>query len=504
MLRTNSLLTIDYSGTGQLKYKFTKIIVTIGQKSESKEMLSALMDEGMNVVRLSLTHASHEFCQSVISNLKELLKSRGGRRCAVLMDLRGPEIRTGQMEAKVTTFLAGKEIRIVGDVKARGNENGFGIDFPNLSRVVKPGSTILVADGVLQLTVKSVNSDNSVTCVVNNTASLTEQKSAYIVGLDRVDGPVLTDKDREDIKLGLSKGVDLFACTVSNANQVREVRATFGEKSHVKFIAKIETIQAVKNFDEILEASDGILIARGFLGMELPLEQIFVAQKLMISKCNSAGKPVITAKQMLESMISFPRPTRAEATDVCNAILDGTDAVMLSNETAIGEYPIEAVRYMRLMCKEAERVGINSDYVNNFESLRRNMLENPSIPEVVTAYAVRVAIDIKADLIVVITESGTSARQLCKFRPHIPVICVTNSISTANYLLLTRATIPHVVEDIYGSDVLLRQAIERAQNLQLCKPGSLAVCVSGVVEGASGHTNMIRILTVPEKRTVED
>jgi len=496
--RSNSLLKIDFSGVSQLKYKYTKIIATIGPKTSTVDMLNKLMDEGMNVARLNLSHANPEFCQTVISNLVEVLKGRGGRRCAVLMDLPGPEIRTGPMEKKTTTYTSGKEITIHNHVNIKGNENELGINFPSLTQTVQVGSVILIADGALQLTVSSIKNPNSVICTVNNTASITEHKTVYIVGVDTFKQEFLTEKDREYILFGIKHGVDLFACSVNSAEQLHELRSFVSKQGDVKLIAKIESMEGVNNFDEILEAADGIMIARGILGMHLPLEQIFVAQKSMISKCNAAAKPVITAKQMLESMNVYPRPTRAEATDVCNAVLDGTDSVMLSNETALGEYPIEAIRYMRLMCKEAERVEANYDYTQNFETLRTAMLNNPnpSIPEVVTAYAVRVAIDIKADIMIVITESGTTARQLCKFRPQIPVFCITNSLATANYLLLTRATIPHIVEDIYGSDVLLRQAMERAKNLKLCHPGSLAVCVSGVVEGASGQTNMVRVLTV--------
>jgi len=264
----------------------------------------------------------------------------------------------------------------------------------------------------------------------------------------------------------------------------------------IKVISKIESTEGLENFDQILTVSDGIMVARGDLGVELPMEQIFIAQKMMISKCNAATKPVITATQMLESMIQNPRPTRAEATDVANAVLDGTDCVMLSGETASGDYPLESVSIMGSICKEAESVESVADYPSLFEALKLQTKEH-KVPEVIASYAVRAANDLKAAVIVVITETGYSARLVCKYRPRVPVICITNSDSTANFLLCTRAAVPYVVPSIKGSEQLILQAMGKALGLGLAKSGSLVVVVQGVVEGVPGNSNSLKVLTIP-------
>jgi len=238
------------------------------------------------------------------------------------------------------------------------------------------------------------------------------------------------------------------------------------------------------------------MVARGDLGVELPMEQIFVAQKMMVSKCNAANKPVITATQMLESMISNPRPTRAEATDVANAVLDGTDCVMLSGETASGDFPLEAVAIMSLICKEAESVEAAAEYPSLFQALRETT-HGVTTPEVVCSYAVRVANDLGASVIIAITETGSSARLVCKYRPSVPVMCITNSKSTANFLLLTRAVVPVFVSSIKGSDQLILQAMGKALALGFAKSGSLVVVIHGVIEGVSGNSNSLKVLAIP-------
>jgi len=244
------------------------------------------------------------------------------------------------------------------------------------------------------------------------------------------------------------------------------------------------------------------MVARGDLGVELPLEKIFIAQKMMISKCNAAGKPVITATQMLESMIQNPRPTRAEATDVANAVLDGSDCVMLSGETASGEFPEEAVEYMSRISKQAEAVERAGDYPSMFEALKEankgkdHPVSGP-VPEVVASYAVRVANDLKAELILTISETGKTSRLICKYRPRVPVICVTNSHATANYLIYVRGAIPFLVDSVKGTERLITEALEKAKNEKLCKSGDLVVVCSGIIEGIPGNTNSLRVISVP-------
>jgi len=240
------------------------------------------------------------------------------------------------------------------------------------------------------------------------------------------------------------------------------------------------------------------MVARGDLGVELPLEKIFIAQKMMISKCNAAGKPVITATQMLESMIQNPRPTRAEATDVANAVLDGSDCVMLSGETASGDFPVEAVEYMSRISKQAEAVERRGDYPSMFEALKdANKHDGQPVPEVVASYAVRVANDLKAELILTISETGKTSRLICKYRPRVPVICITNHAATANYLIYCRAAIPYLVDNVKGTEKLISDALVRAKKQKLCKTGDLVVVCSGIVEGIPGNTNSLRVISVP-------
>jgi len=326
---------------------------------------------------------------------------------------------------------------------------------------------------------------------------LGEQKNVHLPGAI-ITLPAVSKKDREDLIFGVQQGVDLIAASfIRSPDDVYEIKGILGEKGkNIKIVSKIESTEGLENFDQILVASDGIMVARGDLGVELPMEQIFVAQKMMVSKCNAAHKPVITATQMLESMINNPRPTRAEATDVANAVLDGTDCVMLSGETASGDFPLEAVTIMNGICKEAEFVEASAEYPSLFQALRENS-EGVNTPEVVCSYAVRVANDLGASVIIVITETGSSARLVCKYRPSIPVICMTNSPSTANFILLNRGAIPFLVNSVRGSEQLVLQAMGRALSLGLAKSGSLVVVVQGVVEGIPGNSNTLKVLTIP-------
>jgi len=280
---------------------------------------------------------------------------------------------------------------------------------------------------------------------------------------------------------------------------IETVRDLLGPRgSHIKIIAKIENHEGLEQFQGIVDSADGIMVARGDLGMEIAPQKVFVAQKWMIKKCNEAGKPVITATQMMESMIKAPRPTRAEATDVANAVLDGSDCVMLSGETASGEYPIEAVEYMARISKQAEEVERRGDYPQLFEALKEaSKSESGVVSEVVASYAVRSANDLKAGLILTITETGKTTRLVCKYRPRAPVISITNSAATANYVLFSRAAIPFLVDSVKGTEQVIRSTLEKARDMGLCKSGELVVVVSGITEGVSGSTNSLRVVSVP-------
>jgi len=312
--------------------------------------------------------------------------------------------------------------------------------------------------------------------------------------------PAVSEKDKADLLFGIEQKVDMIAASfIRSADDVREIKAILGEKgSHIKIISKIESTEGLENFKDIVSVSDGIMVARGDLGVELPMEQIFIAQKHMISICNAAHKPVITATQMLESMIQNPRPTRAEATDVANAVLDASDCVMLSGETASGSFPMEAVAYMDSICKEAEAVESAGDYPSLFEALKTESWASPArVPEVVCSYAVRAANDLGASVIIVLTESGSTARLVSKYRPRVPIVCVTHSWNTASFLLASRATVPVLVDSMVGSDNLISEAMQEAKSKGFAKEGSLAVIVQGTLEGQPGHSNILKVLTIP-------
>jgi len=454
----------------------------------------------MDVLRLNFSHGTYEYHGEVIDNLRTALKNKGpGARCAIMLDTKGPEIRTGKLKDKTVQLPAGHEIIVTTDLSVVGDTSRIVIDYQDLAKTVKVGNKILIADGTIGLTINEIIDTKSVKCLVNHTSVLGENKNVHLPGTV-VNLPAVSEKDKQDILFGIEKNVDMIAASfIRTADDVREIRAILGEKGkHIKIISKIESTEGLENFKDIVDVSDGIMVARGDLGVELPMEQIFIAQKHMISICNAATKPVITATQMLESMIQNPRPTRAEATDVANAVLDGSDCVMLSGETASGNFPMEAVAYMDSICKEAEGVEQVGDYPALFEALKQETshLHNQQVPEVVCSYAVRAANDLGASVIIVLTESGSTARLVAKYRPRVPIICVTNNQNTANFLLLTRATLPLLVTSMVGSDHLINVAMEHAKKAGFAKPGSSAVIIQGTLEGNPGNSNLLKVLPI--------
>merc|ERR1719440_231978 len=335
-----------------------KIICTMGPSCWSVENLVKLIDAGMNVARLNFSHGDHEAHGACVDRIREADKLRPKKPVSILLDTKGPEIRTGFFAAGGKVDLKkGQDLKLVVDYSFKGDNTCFAVTYEKLPTAVKPGNQILMADGSLVLKVKSCGKDFVMTEVMND-CSIGERKNCNLPGV-QVELPVLQDKDKDDlVNFGIPQGVDFIAASfVQSAADVKVIRDTLGLRGRaIKIISKIENEEGLKNFDEIVEASDGIMVARGDLGMEIPPEKVFLAQKMMIAKSNMMGKPVITATQMLESMTGAPRPTRAEASDVANAVLDGTDCVMLSGETAGGEFPTNAVTIMRRICEEAEGV----------------------------------------------------------------------------------------------------------------------------------------------------
>ena len=416
---------------------------------------------------------------------------------AVLLDTKGPEIRSGFFaEGKKINLVKNEKLILTTDYSFKGDSTKLACSYPSLTKSVTVGQKILVADGSLVLTVLSIDdAAGEVTCNIDNNASIGERKNMNLPGVV-VDLPTLTEKDITDIKdWGCAHGVDFIAASfVRKASDVTKIREVLGEENkHIQIICKIENLEGLENFDEILEATDGIMVARGDLGMEIPPEKVFLAQKMMISKCNVAGKHVITATQMLESMIVNPRPTRAECSDVANAVLDGTDCVMLSGETAGGEHPSAAVEIMSKTCCEAESaVNLNELYqtVRNASLAKSGTL---GTSESIASSAVKTAIDVNSKIIVVCTESGATARQIAKFRPGRPIAVLTTSATVARqcYGVLKGCT-SRVLPSFESTNAIVTETIADFKAKGVVSEGDAVV----VVHGTSSHvgaTNLMRI-----------
>lgn len=473
----------------------SKVICTVGPRTAKVDTLGELVVAGMNVMRLNFSHGSHQYHAGVIKNLREYLAT-SKRMCGIMLDTKGPEIRTGKLrDSEELQLCAGDEIVLTSDYTFVGTAAKISHSYASMAKSVKEGSEILIDDGLLSLTCLSTLPNGDVVCRINNDGVLGETKGVNLPGAS-VDLPALTAKDKADLKFGCEHQVDIVAASfVRKASDVVEIRAHLARHGGeaIKIISKIENQEGLRNFDGILEESDGIMVARGDLGVEIPIEMVSIAQKMMISKCNVAGKPVITATQMLDSMIKNPRPTRAESTDVANAVFDGSDCVMLSGETAKGDYPIESVTTMVGICRQAEQT---LDYRYVFQSLRqhhRNQ-QDMSVTETITSSAVKTAYDLNSSIILCLTETGNTARLVCKYRPVSPVICVTSNESTARQLLLHRGAFPLVVGSMFGTESLIARSLVRSTAAGLCKKGDLVVLVSGMREGVSGGTNILRVM----------
>ncbi len=462
--------------------KKTKIVCTIGPKSESKEKLKELVAAGMNVMRLNFSHGDFDEHGARIKSLREIMVETG-QNLAILLDTKGPEIRTIKLEnGEDVNLVAGQEFTFTTDATVVGNKDIVAVTYPGFAADLSAGNTILVDDGLLEMEVISTT-DTEVKCKVLNNGALGENKGVNLPGVS-VNLPALAEKDKNDLKFGCEQGVDFVAASfIRKASDVNEMRAFLqqhgGDDIHI--ISKIENQEGLDNFDEILEASDGIMVARGDLGVEIPPEEVIFAQKMMIEKCNRARKMVITATQMLDSMIKNPRPTRAEAGDVANAIMDGTDAVMLSGESAKGKYPTEAVA---MMARIAERTdpALKAELSDRLDSPRLR------ITEAVCKGAVDTSEKLAAPLIVVATQGGKSARSVRKYFPTANILALTTNKKTAAQLCLTKGVSPVIVDSIDNTDDFYRQGKELALTSGLGKKGDIVVMVSGALV-ASGTTN---------------
>jgi pyruvate kinase len=470
----------------------TKIVCTLGPASDSPEMIRKLILAGMNVARLNFSHGDYEEHGARIRTIREAVKELG-RNVAILLDTKGPEIRVGKLKEEPIELVQGDTI-ILTTEDILGDKDRIPVSYKDLPNDVAPGATILLDDGLIGLTALDVRG-SEIVCRINNGGMLKSRKSVNVPGV-KVNLPGITDKDRADILFGIEQGVDYIAASfVRKAQDVLEIRQILEEHNatHIQIIAKIENQEGVDNLDEILQVADGLMVARGDLGVEIPAEQVPLVQKMMIRKCNLAGKPVITATQMLDSMQRNPRPTRAEASDVANAILDGTDALMLSGETAAGKYPVESVETMARIAERAETAIEHRDVL-----LRQSRDQQKSITEAISQAVASSALDLDAQAILTATESGFTARMVSKYRPKAPIIAVTPHEGVMRQLALIWGVVPVKGEMVNNTDEMFEMAIQAAVSGGHVKLGDLVVITAGVPVGRSGTTNLIKIQHVGE------
>ncbi|SHH82480.1 pyruvate kinase [Desulfosporosinus lacus] len=460
----------------------TKIVCTIGPASESEEKVQALLAAGMDVARLNFSHGTHEeHSRRIVTLRKEAAKF--GKHLGILLDTKGPEVRTGKVPEEGITLINGSEFILDTDLSL-GNQQRVGITYTDLWRKIQPGSHILIDDGQLDLEVTSVDKE-IIRTIIRNGGILKSQKGVNTPNA-HIDLPAVTERDIEDIRFGIAQGIDFIAASFTrkalNILDVRRVVEEMGADVHI--IAKIESQEGINNLDDILEVADGLMVARGDLGVEIPVEEVPIRQKEMIRKCNLLGKPVIVATQMLDSMIRQPRPTRAEASDVANAILDGTDAIMLSGETAAGLYPIEAVQMMDKLAKRTEKTCLNN------VSSRYTQL---NVAEAISFASYTIAKDLQATAILTPTHSGLTACMISKYRPIAMIIAATPFASTARKLSLQWGVQPILVPESSGTDEMLSVTVNTSLNQNYIHAGDVVVITAGVPIGKVGSTNMIKV-----------
>ena len=473
----------------------TKIVCTIGPASESEEMLEKLIKAGMNVARLNFSHGDHAEHKTRIDSIRKVSK-RLGKTVAILLDTKGPEIRTHNMKDGLIELEKGSEVT-VSMTEVEGTPEKFSVTYENLINDVEEGSYILLDDGLIELQVKSIDKANGeVLCDVLNTGELKNKKGVNLPGV-KVSLPGITDKDADDINFGISEGVDFIAASfVRRPSDVLDFRKLLEakKKKNISIIPKIENQEGIDNIKEILEVSDGLMVARGDMGVEIPPESVPMVQKDLIRQCNKLGKPVITATQMLDSMQRNPRATRAEASDVANAIYDGTDAVMLSGETAAGQYPEEAVKTMRNIAVSAEAA---QDYKKLLSD--RTKLVETSLVNAIGVSVAHTALNLNVKAIVAATESGSTARTISKYRPQSDIIAVTPNAETARQCALVWGIFPVVKEGRKTTDALLNNAVATAVETERVQNGDLIIIIPVVKKKKKGTTNMMKLHLVGDE-----
>lgn len=468
----------------------TKIVCTIGPASESRELLSQLMDKGMNVARLNFSHGSHPEHEKRILLIQELRQEKN-LPVSIMLDTKGPEIRLGCFEGGCAALKNGNSFLLT-TRPILGNDQSASISYEKLPQDVEPGTRILLDDGLLELRVEKVE-DCDIHCRVINGGSISDRKGVNVPDI-HLSIPFISDKDKADILFGISHQVEFIAASFTrSAGDILEIRrflADHGGES-IKIIAKIENAEGVENIDQILEVSDGVMVARGDMGVEIPFEEVPILQKMIIKKALQKGRHTITATQMLDSMTKNPRPTRAEATDVANAIYDGTSAIMLSGETAAGKYPVEAVQTMDKIAVYTES-SIN--YKRRFGHLDSN--NGLGVTEAISHATCTVAHDLDAKAIITVTRSGQTARMISKYRPHIPIISCTTEQIVYQQLSLSWGVTPLLCEYRNTTESLFDHAVSTAKEAGFVTCGDVTVLTGGAPIGVPGTTNLLRVYIV--------
>ena len=464
----------------------TKIICTLGPSTDKDGVLEELVKEGMNVARFNFSHGLHDEQKGRIDKLKEI-RTRLNKPVAALLDTKGPEIRIREFENGKVTLKEGQEFTLTTE-EIVGNEKIVSVTYKDLYKDVKPGNSILIDDGLIGLEVKKIKGQDII-CKVVNGGVLGNKKGVNLPGVE-VNMPFISPKDHDDILFGIKEGYDFIAAsftrTAADVKEIRDILEKNGGQD-IKIIAKIENQQGVDNIDSIIEVADGIMIARGDMGVEIPIEEVPVIQKEIIKKTVAAGKIVITATQMLDSMIKNPRPTRAEATDVANAIYDGTSAIMLSGETACGDYPVEAVKTMA-------RIALRTEQDINYLSRLKNnkATSTPDITNAISHATVTLAGDLGASAIVAVTKSGRTCDEISKFRPICPIIggCLTEKVY--RQLNLCWGVVPALLDEKEDLDELFAAATAAAKATGIAKEDDVVIMTAGVPLGVSGTTNLVK------------
>ena len=465
----------------------TKIICTLGPSTDNDDIVKSLMLSGMSVARFNFshqTHVDHKRRHDTVVRLREEL----GMPIGTLLDTKGPEIRIGKIKGGIAELVQGKTIELT-TKEVLGTAKIVTISFKDLPSDIEVGQKILIDDGLIELVADKITS-TSVICTILNGGTIKDNKGVNIPGT-HLSMPYVSEQDKKDILFGIETGFDFIAASfVRTANDLMEIKhiLDINGGSDIKLIAKIENADGVENLDDILRVADGIMVARGDMGVEIPFEHIPVLQKMIIKKAYNAGKQVITATQMLDSMMHNPRPTRAETTDVANAIYDGTSAIMLSGETAAGIYPVEAVKTMATI---AERAEMDIDYIKRFNT--RDLHDAPNVTNAISHATVTTAHDMGAAAIITVTKGGQTAKMISKFRPFSPIIGCSTSEKVCRQLNLSWGVIPLLMEEKTSTDALFENSVEVGIKANLLSDGDLVVITAGIPLGIPGTTNMLKV-----------